>query len=131
MKLFIDASAVVAILAMEPDFSDLGARASEAEGLLTSGIAQWEAVRGLARVDRMGFQEAQRQVAEFVARFEIEIVPIGEQEALLALQAHRAYGKGNHRAQLNMGDCFAYACVKANGAKLLYKGHDFAKTDLA
>jgi ribonuclease VapC len=41
------------------------------------------------------------------------------------------YGKGNHDARLNMGDCFAYACAKANGAKLLYKGGDFALTDLA
>jgi len=49
----------------------------------------------------------------------------------LALDAYARYGKGRHRAALNMGDCFAYACAKANRAKLLYKGDDFVHTDLA
>ena len=56
---------------------------------------------------------------------------VGERELRLAIDAHARYGKGRHRAALNMGDCFAYACAKANDAKLLYKGEDFSKTDLA
>ncbi len=48
-----------------------------------------------------------------------------------AVDAYADFGKGRHLAALNMGDCFAYACAKANGAKLLYKGNDFTHTDLA
>ena len=51
--------------------------------------------------------------------------------AEMAAEAYVQYGKGRHPAALNMGDCFAYACAKANGARLLYRGEDFAKTDLA
>ena len=49
----------------------------------------------------------------------------------LAADAYARYGKGRHVAALNMGDCFAYACAKAHGARLLYKGDDAARTDLA
>jgi ribonuclease VapC len=48
-----------------------------------------------------------------------------------ALQAFARYGRGRHPAQLNMGDCFAYACARARNVQLLYKGDDFARTDLA
>jgi ribonuclease VapC len=62
----------------------------------------------------------------------VETVPITREIGDLALQAFEKYGKGRgHKAQLNMGDCFAYACAKSLGVPLLYKGDDFAKTDLA
>lgn len=61
----------------------------------------------------------------------LELVVIGSQELGIALDAYEAYGKGRHRAKLNMGDCFAYACAKTNGARLLYVGNDFTHTDLA
>ena len=48
-----------------------------------------------------------------------------------AVSAHARYGKGHHDARLNMGDCFAYACARTNNARLLYKGDDFSRTDLA
>jgi ribonuclease VapC len=57
-------------------------------------------------------------------------VPIGETEQEVALHAHARFGKGVHPAKLNMGDCFAYACARANGVPLLYKGDDFALTDI-
>ncbi len=69
-------------------------------------------------------------VAEFIMLVDIEFVSVGEQEAGLAQAAYEKYGKGRHKAALNMGDCFAYACAKANGAKLLFKGGDFALTDV-
>jgi ribonuclease VapC len=62
----------------------------------------------------------------------IEILPITEEIGHLAIDAFDRYGKGRgHPAQLNMGDCFAYACAKAHGLRLLYKGADFSRTDLA
>jgi ribonuclease VapC len=58
------------------------------------------------------------------------IVEIGVAEGQLAVEAHARYGKGVHPARLNMGDCFAYACAKVHGVPLLYKGEDFAMTDI-
>lgn len=62
----------------------------------------------------------------------LRLVPIGQAELVAALDAYQTYGRNSgHAAKLNMGDCFAYACTKTNNATLLYKGDDFAKTDLA
>ena len=49
---------------------------------------------------------------------------------MIALQAYAQFGKGRHPAALNMGDCFAYACARAHGAALLFKGEDFSRTDV-
>jgi ribonuclease VapC len=58
------------------------------------------------------------------------LAPIGEREYELAAEADADFGKGRHPAALNMGDCFAYACAKANDAALMFKGEDFSKTDI-
>ena len=52
------------------------------------------------------------------------------EQALLACEAFRRFGKGRHPAALNIGDCFAYALAKATGEPLLFKGNDFARTDI-
>lgn len=62
---------------------------------------------------------------------ELELVGIGERELELATQAYAEFGNGRHAAALNLGDCFAYACAKANRATLLFTGDDFAQTDMA
>ena len=75
----------------------------------------------------------QRGAADFdrlIRNAQIEIVPFNEEQALLAREAYRRYGKGNHRAGLNFGDCFAYALAKHLGEPLLFKGGDFARTDI-
>ncbi|HEV2363447.1 MAG TPA: type II toxin-antitoxin system VapC family toxin [Caulobacteraceae bacterium] len=69
-------------------------------------------------------------VARFLAAAEIETAAIGPAERDLALQAMERFGKGRHPAQLNMGDCLAYACARARGLRLLFKGNDFARTDI-
>jgi ribonuclease VapC len=51
--------------------------------------------------------------------------------AAIAIRAFSQFGKGRHPARLNLGDCFSYACAKEHGLRLLYKGADFAQTDLA
>lgn len=58
------------------------------------------------------------------------IVPVTNDHALIARKAYLKYGKGNHPAKLNFGDCFAYALAKATGDPLLFKGTDFSKTDI-
>jgi ribonuclease VapC len=68
---------------------------------------------------------------EFLALAGIAVAPIEASAAHAALDAFARYGKGTqHPAQLNLGDCFAYAQAKSSGAALLFKGDDFSKTDV-
>lgn len=71
-------------------------------------------------------------IGDFLREAKIEIVPIDADDGRLAVQAFADYGKGRgHPAQLNLADCLSYACAKNRKLPLLYKGNDFAKTDLA
>jgi ribonuclease VapC len=130
--LFVDASAVVAMLAKEPDALELADRLDDADTLLWSPVVRWEASVALSRLRNYQAYEARHDVSAFGAAYRVRTVAIGDAEYDLAFDAYRLYGKGSgHAARLNMGDCFAYACAKAHQARLLYKGNDFAKTDLA
>jgi ribonuclease VapC len=61
----------------------------------------------------------------------VTIEPVTVEQAVIAREAYRRYGRGTgHPAALNFGDCFAYALAKATGAPLLFKGNDFARTDI-
>ena len=62
--------------------------------------------------------------------FGIQIVAVTEDQARHAREASRRYGRGNHPAKLNLGDCFAYALAKARREPLLFKGDDFRQTDV-
>jgi ribonuclease VapC len=98
---------------------------------VTSPIAIFEATLGLCRVRHATVDEAAADVAEFLTVAEIECVPITEQEAQTALMAFARYGKGRgHPAQLNLGDCFAYAAARNRNMLLLFKGDDFTKNDI-
>lgn len=131
MSAFIDASVLVAILAKEPDRPAWLDQLRDTASLTTSPIAIWEAVRATARILETPTEAAHAQLLVLLNVFGITTVDIGSSQAAEALHAHQVYGKGNHPAKLNMGDCFAYACAKTSGARLLYKGDDFAQTDLA
>ena len=74
--------------------------------------------------------EGGRQLDMFFRRAEIVIEMVTVEQAHLARQAFLDFGKGRHAAQLNFGDCFAYALAKATGEPLLYKGMDFSRTDI-
>jgi ribonuclease VapC len=129
--LFADASALIAIIAGEADADALADVLESDGGRLCSAVAVWESVAGLGRSYSLAVPTAREQVARFLREGGFQVVGIGERELRLAIDAHARYGKGRHPAALNMGDCFAYACAKANNAKLLYKGEDFSRTDLA
>jgi ribonuclease VapC len=131
LSLFVDASALVAIIGSEPERHAFEARIDGESLRLTSGLAQWEAALAVARRASTDVAAGFDEVLRYCTSFEIGLVTIGEAETATAVAAYRRYGKGNHPARLNMGDCFAYACAKIHGATLLYKGNDFAKTDLA
>lgn len=66
----------------------------------------------------------------FIERAAIELVPVSVEHAQAARLAWRRFGKGKHPAALNFGDCFAYALTEVTGEPLLYKGEDFALTDV-
>lgn len=129
--MFVDASAIVAILTLEPEADALTDTLAIASTAVTSPIAVFEAVLGVCRKRHASIREGQDDVAEFLDTARVRSVPITTEIADLALDAFERYGKGRgHPAQLNMGDCFAYAAAKANGSPLLFKGDDFAKTDI-
>jgi ribonuclease VapC len=129
--MFIDASAIIAILTREPDADDLIDRLEDAIRPITSAIAIFEATLGLCRKRHASVEETQADVADFLRTARVEVVQIGENEASLALSAFARYGKGRgHPAQLNMGDCFAYAVARNHRTTLLFKGNDFTKTDI-
>ena len=69
---------------------------------------------------------------DFRREAEIDVVPIEESDIGVAIAAFADYGKGRgHPAQLNLADCLSYACAKRRGLRLLYKGNDFSRTDMA
>ena len=130
MTIFVDASALIAIIAGEPD-SDALIDALEADPQrLCSPISVWETVAGLCYSHTFSVPAARDHVQRFLDLLVFERISIGEPEYLLALDAYAHYGKGRHPAKLNMGDCFAYACAKGRRAKLLFIGEDFTKTDI-
>lgn len=66
----------------------------------------------------------------FLAKARIVLVPVDIEQAKIARQAFKKYGKGRHAAGLNFGDCFAYAAAKSKKQPLLFKGNDFLQTDI-
>jgi ribonuclease VapC len=129
--MFVDASAIVAILTREPEADALANLLEEARAPITSPIAVFEAVLALCRKRHASVEEAEEDIREFLELAGVTIIPITMAEAETALTAFSRYGKGrSHPAQLNLGDCFAYAAAKNHGRSLLFKGEDFSKTDI-
>lgn len=129
--IFVDASAFVSIIVKEPDFLRLTSILDGETAILCSAVSIWETVTALCRSYKYAVPRARATVDAYVRDLNFQYVPIGEREAEIAAVAYEKFGKGRHPAALNMGDCFAYACARANGAKLLFKGDDFAKTDIS
>lgn len=129
--MFVDASAMCAILLDEPEGEALALKLSQAPYRMTSAVAVFETVRALIRAVEMDAGEARAVVARFLDAAEIRSVEIGDAEREAALDAMARFGKGRHPARLNMGDCFAYACARTHAVPLLFKGDDFGRTDIA
>jgi len=128
--IFADASALIAIIAKESDALALADILDGDPSRICSALSVWETVAGLCRSYTFSVVSAHTRVRLFLGALEVNFVGIGEKEFEIATDAYAQFGKGRHAAKLNMGDCYAYACAKANGAKLLFKGDDFAKTDV-
>ena len=138
--MFIDASVIVAILAREPGYEELEKRLTDVDGpFFVSPLVKFEASVALARQKAANtkaspelLRQAQRAVDAFVEDIAAEEMTVSPEVGRFALDASATYGKVvGHVADLNFGDCLAYACAKALKTSLLYKGNDFAYTDLA
>lgn len=122
---------MVAVIAGEQEHGQFTDSLRTATSLLWSALSCWEAVSALQNTYKVPVELARDRLHGFASDFSLSMVTIGAEELAAALDAYQLYGKGRHPAGLNFGDCFAYACAKTNGARLLYKGDDFSHTDLA
>ena len=142
--MFVDASAIVAVLNQEPGWEEIAQLMADSPSvLLASPLVRFEAVLALARAashdgsvqkrsDAAVIAAARDLVDDFLLEIGARDVPITREIGEAALQAAATYGKVvGHPAALNFGDCFSHACAKAHGTALLYKGDDFGRTDLA
>jgi ribonuclease VapC len=123
----IDTSAIIAIILEEPDgdaflqrIVDDPVRMMSAGTLLEAGIV----------ADNNPNRRKGPALDALLSTLGVRVEPVTEEQARLAREAYRRFGKGNHRAALYFGDCFAYALSKLSGEPLLSKGTDFAATDV-
>ncbi len=129
--MYVDSSAIVAILLDERDAPALLRRLMTAEDPFTSIVTKFEASLALTRIAGNAVPAGQI-VSDFVKRLNIKVVSAEVSIFDHVMQAAARYGRrSGHPAKLNFGDCFSYAFAKQAGVSLLYKGNDFAQTDLA
>jgi len=127
--MIVDSSALLAILRAEPEMlacaraiEDAARRRISAANFLEAAIV----------IDGSRDPVASRRLDDLIRAADLAIEPVTEAQARIAREAYRDFGKGSgHPAQLNFGDCFAYALAKVTGEPLLFKGNDFSQTDIA
>ena len=124
--MIVDTSAILAVLFNEPDAGHFTRAIAEFTRCRMSTANYLEAA--LVIEGRTGMAGG-RELDLFIERAALELVPVSIEHAQAARLAWRRFGKGNHPAGLNFGDCFAYALAEVTGEPLLYKGEDFALTD--
>jgi ribonuclease VapC len=129
--MFVDASAIIAIIADESDRLSLSARLAQAAEIFVSPIVVYEATTGLARRRACSIEDAENLVSAFIEEIRAGMIDISAAIAREALQAFGRFGRARHKADLNMGDCFSYACARERDLPLLFKGNDFVHTDIA
>ena len=125
--MIVDTSAALAILLREPDAARFEEAIADAWPRRMSAVALLEATMV---IEGRGGVGAGNDLDAFLARTRVELVPVTAEQADTARHAWRRFGKGNHPAALNFGDCFAYALAATTGEPLLFKGEDFALTDI-
>ncbi|HEX3881523.1 MAG TPA: type II toxin-antitoxin system VapC family toxin [Stellaceae bacterium] len=118
----IDTSVIVAILLREPEAEEFNRRIMETPVRLISAVTRVES--SFVIEGRFG-EPGRTDLDRLLTDTRMEITAVTAQQVEMAIDAFRRYGKGRHRARLNIGDCFAYALAKATGLPLLFKGTDF------
>ena len=125
--MILDTSALLAVLFDEADADHYEHTIGDATACRMSVANYLEAI--LVIESRLG-EEGGRELDNYLEAAEIELVSVTPEQVQAARLAWRRYGKGNHPAGLNFGDCFAYALAEVRGEPLLFKGEDFALTDV-
>jgi ribonuclease VapC len=126
--MIIDTSALIAILRQEEDAGIIAEAAGKAEKISISAATWFEAA---IVADRFRAPSVGRRFDDICRELSLVVVPLDEAQARIAREAYRDFGKGSgHKAQLNFGDCFAYALARATNEPVLYKGTDFGQTDV-
>ena len=123
----VDTSVLVAILREEEDANDwidVFDRTSKSQMSIVSYVETSMVIYGRAH------DTSPSEVTDLIEALQIEIIPVSLEQGDAAVAAFLRYGKGRHRAGLNLADCFSYALAKVRRAPLLFKGNDFAMTDL-
>ena len=123
----IDTSAFLAVLFKEEEAEALSVLMAEAPMLLMSAATKLEASL-VAEGSRFG--SSSEAVEALCQALDIQVLPFDQSHLLWALRGWREFGKGRHRAGLNLGDCFSYGLARALNMPLLYKGEDFQRTDV-
>jgi ribonuclease VapC len=127
VTLVVDSSAVLSIVLNEPDAPTIAKVLAASTANTMSSVSLVETtIVAEARLGPTGGNLVQRVLREA----SISITDVTADTALDALDAWRSYGKGRHRASLNLGDCFTYALALRSGKRVLCIGEDFAQTDL-
>lgn len=125
--MIVDTSVLVAVLLKEKGFEEFVFTLAETDTRYLSAASYLEASIVLLKRRGKGIElELNRTIYEL----EITIVPVTATHARIARQAFLDFGKGQHPARLNFGDCFAYALAKSRDEALLFKGDDFRQTDV-
>lgn len=127
--MIVDASAILAIMLEEEDgdaFEDVLLLAPRRHHVM-SPVNYLEAA---ARLDGLKDTNKGTELDNMLKDFGVDLVAVTPKQAQFAREAYRRYGKRNHKANLNLGDCFAYALAKARSEPLLFKGDDFRQTDI-
>ncbi|MFN3866096.1 MAG: type II toxin-antitoxin system VapC family toxin [Demequina sp.] len=126
--MIVDSSAVIAIVTGEVGFESLveALAAADSARLSAATLVEVHAV-----TYRHGRADMVRRIERLLAEFDVEIVPFDAEQARLANDAYRDYGRGSgHAASLNLGDCFSYALALSRDEPLLFVGDDFTHTDI-
>jgi len=124
----IDTSALIAIFRLEDEADLFLTTIVEAEERCFSALSLLKASMVIS--GRGGSEAAFEPLDEFLTEAGIKIVPFDADQARIARDAFLLFGKGRHKAALNLGDCVSYALAKSRDAPLLFKGGDFSLTDI-
>ena len=125
--MIIDSSVVVAILLRESEADSMADAIADAPICRISAVSY---VESSVVIDSRRDPIFNRGLDELLRQTQTLIEAVTPKQAILAREAYRDFGKGRHKAGLNLGDCFAYALAKEKGEPLLFKGDDFKKTDV-
>jgi len=123
----IDSSALLTVVLREPE------RERYLDAMLNANsrrmsVANW--FESSMVIDSRGSPTASSRFEEVIRLLQLELEPVSGSQAELARRAWQLFGRGNHRARLNFGDCFAYALAREKSEPLLFKGDDFSQTDI-